>query len=359
MARLGDQDPPEAASAPRRPVAELQLVQPFQVERQAAAVPVQLDPQLVLAPAGTWSPRTWPGRPSQPGGEHRGSSTVTGPERPGVPPSAHAVRRLGQRTLGDKGGGGRGDAGDQLAGQVLGQVDEVRAQVAQRAGPGPLALQPPGQRERRVDQPVLEIAGGTWRTADLPRSPAGGQGQGRDAAVVEPRHRADPPGGGPLRRGRIASASARVLASGFSHSTCLPASSAAMATSAWLTPGVHTSTSCTSSRLIRACQSVSVAAQPSRPRRGARRGRVPAAQHGHAGPQRQVEHVRRGPPGVRVGRAHERVAHHAHAEHRRVRDLLCHKTSRQADPRVLGLQGAGLTGCSPSDPRTDPAARAG
>ncbi len=62
----------------------------------------------------------------------------------------------------------------------------------------------------------------------------------------------------------IASASARVLASGFSHSTCLPASSAAMATSAWNSPGVQMSTSCTSSRLTRARQSVSVAAQPSR-----------------------------------------------------------------------------------------------
>ena len=37
-----------------------------------------------------------------------------------------------------------------------------------------------------------------------------------------------------------------------------------MATSACSSPGVHTSTRCTSSRLIRACQSVSAAAQPSR-----------------------------------------------------------------------------------------------
>ena len=94
-----------------------------------------------------------------------------------------------------------------------------------------------------------------------------------------------------------------------------------MATSACRSPGVHTSTSWTSSRLTRACQSVSAAAQPSRARRGVHGGRVPAAQHGHGGLQRQVEHVRRGPPGLRVGRAHERVADHAHAEQRAARDL--------------------------------------
>ena len=62
----------------------------------------------------------------------------------------------------------------------------------------------------------------------------------------------------------IASASASVLASGFSHSTCLPASRAAMAISAWVSPGVQMSTSCTSSRSITACQSVSTCRQPYR-----------------------------------------------------------------------------------------------
>ena len=62
----------------------------------------------------------------------------------------------------------------------------------------------------------------------------------------------------------IASASATVLASGFSHSTCLPASRAAMAISAWVSPGVQTSTRSMSSRATSACQEVSVDSQPSR-----------------------------------------------------------------------------------------------
>ena len=60
----------------------------------------------------------------------------------------------------------------------------------------------------------------------------------------------------------MASASATELAIGFSHSTCLPASSAATEISACESPGVHTSMSWTSSRSSSACQSVSVLANP-------------------------------------------------------------------------------------------------
>jgi len=48
--------------------------------------------------------------------------------------------------------------------------------------------------------------------------------------------------------------------------------------------------------------------------RGLRRRPVPAAQRGQHRPQRQVERVRGGAPGLRVRRAHERVADHAHAQ---------------------------------------------
>jgi hypothetical protein len=61
----------------------------------------------------------------------------------------------------------------------------------------------------------------------------------------------------------IARASSTVFASGFSHSTCLPASSAAIAISAWVSPGEQTSTSATSSRVSRARQSVSTDRHPS------------------------------------------------------------------------------------------------
>ena len=55
MAGLGDQDAAESRGCLARAgsrvvvVAELQLVEPFQVEREAAAGPVDLDPQGVLA----------------------------------------------------------------------------------------------------------------------------------------------------------------------------------------------------------------------------------------------------------------------------------------------------------------------
>ena len=62
----------------------------------------------------------------------------------------------------------------------------------------------------------------------------------------------------------MARASATVLASGFSQSTCLPASRAAMAISAWVSPGVQTSTRSTSSRAMSARQSVSTLRQSKR-----------------------------------------------------------------------------------------------
>ncbi len=62
----------------------------------------------------------------------------------------------------------------------------------------------------------------------------------------------------------IASASATLLASGFSQRTCLPASSASIAISAWVSPGVQMSIRSMSGRLITACQSVSTDCQPNR-----------------------------------------------------------------------------------------------
>src|SRR6478752_4237025 len=62
----------------------------------------------------------------------------------------------------------------------------------------------------------------------------------------------------------MASASATVLASGFSHSTCLPASRAAMAISAWVSPGVQMSMTSMSSRATTSRQSVALSAQPRR-----------------------------------------------------------------------------------------------
>jgi hypothetical protein len=60
----------------------------------------------------------------------------------------------------------------------------------------------------------------------------------------------------------IASASATVFASGFSHSTCLPASSAAIAISAWEEPGEQMSTTSMSGSSMTRLQSVSACSQP-------------------------------------------------------------------------------------------------
>ncbi len=61
----------------------------------------------------------------------------------------------------------------------------------------------------------------------------------------------------------MALASFTVLARGFSHRTALPARAAAMAISAWLSPGVTTSTTWMSSRATTSRQSVAHSSQPS------------------------------------------------------------------------------------------------
>ena len=104
-------------------------------------------------------------------------------------------------------------------------------------GPGLLRLQPPDQRELRVDDPVLQVL--RAHVPDLP-DPARSATSCRASAtaghppVVEADHRcARPAARARSAAATIARASSTVLASGFSHSTCLPASSAAMAISAW------------------------------------------------------------------------------------------------------------------------------
>ena len=61
----------------------------------------------------------------------------------------------------------------------------------------------------------------------------------------------------------MACASRRLLASGFSQKTALPARAAAIAISAWESPGVATSTRSMSSRSTTSRQSVADSSQPS------------------------------------------------------------------------------------------------
>ena len=78
------------------------------------------------------------------------------------------------------------------AGQVLREVDDVGADVAERTGARLVLLQPPDQRELRVDDPVLQVL--RPHVADRPEPALGrraaGQGDRRHPAVGEADHRA-------------------------------------------------------------------------------------------------------------------------------------------------------------------------
>lgn len=142
----------------------------------------------------------------------------------------------------------------------------MRPEVAERTGSGMFALEPPGERRLRVDQPVLEVRG--------PYVPQGAEPavgnqlpcvrDRRHLAVVEADHRHLAAGPGPfrglghgLRLGdRVGE---RLLAQHVFAGLQGGDGDLRMAVA-----GVQMSTSWTSSRAIRARQSVSAAAQPCR-----------------------------------------------------------------------------------------------
>ena len=84
--------------------------------------------------------------------------------------------------------------------------------------------------------------------------------------------------------------------------------------SAWLEPGVQTSTSCTSSRASTAFQSVSDDAQPSFAAAACAAAAFRPQRTVHPDVQGKVEDPADRAPGLRVGGAHEGVAHHAHPQ---------------------------------------------
>ncbi len=141
--------------------------------------------------------------PVEPGREDRGvvdrhlaGALVGGPAAGRQAPG----RRRQQRTLLDEGLGHRAHAGDRSPGDELRGVDDVRADVAEGAGAGLVPLQPPHQRELRVDDPVLQVL--RPHVAQLPQ-PAGGddplgERERRDPPVVEADHRPDAAGRGRL-----------------------------------------------------------------------------------------------------------------------------------------------------------------
>ncbi len=171
------------------------------------------------------------------------SSTVTGAVAPPTTASPPSSVPLGPSTT------GRSvtnvlhqavDVLDQLTGDVLGEVDDVRTDVPERTGAGPLLLQLPSSSARagsRSSRPgrYSPARAGSPRTVPRPRCLA--SGDGRDAPVGEPTMASTPCSAARRAAAAIDWASATVFANGFSHSTCLPASRAATAISAWVSRG--------------------------------------------------------------------------------------------------------------------------
>ena len=195
------------------------------------------------------------------------SSTVTRP-RP-FPTSADRPRAApGSGRSRTKVSVDRADARDPFAGDELGEVDDVRADVAQCSRAGPVLLQSARSavsRGRRSQS--WRYCARTCRTVADPAllAPAGGPGRPPGTRrYVKPTIERTPFARARSAAATMARASATVLASGFSHSTCLPASSAAIAISAWVSPGVQMSTRSTSSRATSARQSVSTCCQSKR-----------------------------------------------------------------------------------------------
>ena len=179
------------------------------------------------------------------------SSTVTGPRSVPAVPDRPACS-VGERALLDERLELAGHLGDLLAGDELGEVDDVGADVAERAGAGLApcrsrhdsgasgsAIQSWRYCARTCRTSPIRPSATSWRASAIAGHPAVGEADHRAHAA---RRRAC------SAAAAIASASATVLASGFSHSTCLPASSAAIAISAWVSPGVQMSTRSMSSR---------------------------------------------------------------------------------------------------------------
>ncbi len=137
---LGDQDPPKALLLDRlRAVEELQQVVVLEVEGERAVGAVDLDPQRVLATEGEAGGLERADRAvGEPRGEQR--RVVHGDLAPrsvpaGIPVTAQSGALTAQRPRRHERLQDRGDAGDRLPGQPLGGVDQVGADVAQRAGP--------------------------------------------------------------------------------------------------------------------------------------------------------------------------------------------------------------------------------
>jgi hypothetical protein len=226
------------------------------------------------------------------------SSTVTSP------PLLH--ERLGQRR----------HAGDHVAGDELRHVDDVRADVAERARPRLVLPQAPDQRELRVDDPVLQVGRAHMAHLSEPallHEPAR-QRHRRHAPVVEADHAAHAALPRPLgrrdHRARLVHGvrerllTEHVLAGVQRGDRDLGVRVAGRA----YVDQLH---------VVATEQPLPVGfgAAPAQLGRGGLHGvGVAAADHSHVRVEREVEEPARRAPGLRVGRAHEGVADHADAK---------------------------------------------
>ncbi len=239
-----------------------------------------------------------------------------------------------------------GHLGHLLAGDVLGEVDDVRADVTERTRARLGLVQPPRQWSLRIGDPVLEVLRAhVPHLADpaLGDEPAGQRDRGH-AAVGEADHRAyavlRPPA--PRRRSSPPPRRPCWPAASRTARACPPPERRSRSRRA-CPPGVQMSTRSTSGALDEAAP-VGLGLGPAEPcgRLGGPLG-VAAADDPHGRGQREVEEARRGPPGLGVGGAHEGVAHHAHREggagagHR-------HVPFRDGGEVWIGLGGAGGPG---------------
>lgn len=192
----------------------------------------------------------------------------------------------------------------------------MRPEVSQGARAGVLALQPPGQRRQRVDEPVLEVGGShvPQRTQPALGDQRARVGEGRHLAVVEADDRHLPAGRGAfggrghrlglrdgVGEGLLAQHVLARLQSGDGDLRMTVARGADV-DQVHVVPGDQ-------GPPVRLRRGPSVTGG-----RGLDRGAVAAADRGESRSHRQVEDMARGTPALRVGGAHERVSDHADAQ---------------------------------------------
>src|SRR5690606_35506206 len=136
VVRFGDEDAAEpSVRAGLGAVVVRQLVEPFQVDGQRAALAVDVDAQGVLASGGVpGGLEGGQGAGGEAAGEQGGVVDADLAGAGGGHGGQAAGRGSAQRPVPYEGLGQGGHPGQVLAGQVLGEVDDVRPEVAERAG---------------------------------------------------------------------------------------------------------------------------------------------------------------------------------------------------------------------------------